>query len=450
MSSLTTQVKVSNSVESILFSQMSTWQKLLKQGNLYEFENQISRCMVDLQNEISESLVKEAAEDLCLPLTERGRRAGGRKIEMRSCTIRLASGHRIEAASPYVKQPKAGWAGSRHLLVRHWGLIGEASPGLYDKVGYCAALGPSYELAHQTLSKFDIQVCQSSVRDLTNRLGEHCARIGEEHLVLKPDEKLAGKRVVISLDGGRTRMREYIEAEEDSRPKKYETPWREPKLFVIDVLDESGRPARYELPIYGVRFAPEALFDLLRSYLSILQIDQAEQIQIIADGAPWIWNYVKPLLEELGVESSRIIETLDYYHASNYVHQLVEQMPKRINKRQRKCYLEQFKEWLWQGQARNIVRQCREIFQRGSQEVKRWINYLDKHRGKMQYTDFERNKLMCGSGIVESAIRRIINLRFKNAATFWNQDTVEKLFCLRAALLSKRWDTLMTNLANVN
>jgi hypothetical protein len=67
----------------------------------------------------------------------------------------------------------------------------------------------------------------------------------------------------------------------------------------------------------------------------------------------------------------------------------------------------------------------------------------------MQYTDFEQNKLMCGSGIVESAIRRIINLRFKNAATFWNQDTVEKLFCLRAALLSKRWDTLINNLANV-
>ena len=449
MSSLTTQVKVSNFIESSLFSQISTWQKLLKEGNLYEFENQISRCMGDLQNEISECLVKEAAEDLSLPLTERGRQEGGRKIEMRSCTIRLASGHSVKVASPYVKQPKEGWQGSRHLLAWHRGIIAGASPGLYDKVGCCAALGPSYDIAYQALNKFGVQISKSSVRDLTNRLGEHCARIGEENLVLKPNETLAGKRVVISLDGGRTRMREYIEPEDGNTAKKYETPWREPKLFVIDVLDESGRPARYELPIYGVRFAPEALFDLLRSYLSILQIDQAEQVQIIADGAPWIWNYIKPLLEELGVESCRIIETLDYYHASNYVHQLVEQMPKRINKRQRKCYLAQFEECLWQGLVQNIVRQCREIFQRGSQEVKRWINYLDKHQEKMQYADFEQNKLMCGSGIVESAIRRIINLRFKNAATFWNQDTVEKLFCLRAALLSKRWDTLMTNLANV-
>jgi hypothetical protein len=64
-------------------------------------------------------------------------------------------------------------------------------------------------------------------------------------------------------------------------------------------------------------------------------------------------------------------------------------MPKRINKRQRKCYLAQFEECLWQGLVQNIVRQCREIFLRGSQEVKRWINYLDKHQEKMQYADFE-------------------------------------------------------------
>lgn len=57
---------------------------------------------------------------------------------------------------------------------------------------------------------------------------------------------------------------------------------------------------------------------------------------------------------------------------------------------------------------------------------------------------------MCGSGIIESAIRRIINLRFKNAATFWDKSTVEKLFCLRAALLARRWDNLIRNIANVN
>ena len=53
---------------------------------------------------------------------------------------------------------------------------------------------------------------------------------------------------------------------------------------------------------------------------------------------------------------------------------------------------------------------------------------------------------MCGSGIIESGIRRIINLRFKNASTFWKKETVEKLYFFRAALLSKRWDIVMDNI----
>ena len=54
---------------------------------------------------------------------------------------------------------------------------------------------------------------------------------------------------------------------------------------------------------------------------------------------------------------------------------------------------------------------------------------------------------MRGSGIIESAIRRIINLRFKNASTFWLADNVEKLYFLRAALVAGRWNIVMDNIA---
>jgi hypothetical protein len=65
----------------------------------------------------------------------------------------------------------------------------------------------------------------------------------------------------------------------------------------------------------------------------------------------------------------------------------------------------------------------------------------------MQYADYESNGLMRGSGIVESAIRRIINLRFKNASTFWLPENVEKLYFLRAALVAGRWNIVMDNIA---
>ena len=77
-------------------------------------------------------------------------------------------------------------------------------------------------------------------------------------------------------------------------------------------------------------------------------------------------------------------------------------------------YLKQFKEWLWAGKSEKIVAACRAIFKERSPEINRWINYLDKHQHRTQYADFKELKLLCGSGIIESAIRRIVNLEFKN------------------------------------
>ena len=108
----------------------------------------------------------------------------------------------------------------------------------------------------------------------------------------------------------------------------------------------------------------------------------------------------------------------------------------------------QFKDWLWQGNADQIIKECRKVYKRPGEVVSKYMDYLDRHQSKMQYADFQEKGCMCGSGIIESGIRRIINLRFKNASTFWEKETVEKLYFLRAALLSKRWDLVMHNLVN--
>lgn len=410
MKILTTTVKISNYLETVLFAHLSELKKNLEQGDLHQFEGQLSIHLRDLGNYISEHLLKATAKELAPKLKAQAKQSGGRKIVDRKLSIRLASGHKIKVVSPYVKQPKEGWEGSRHLLARYWGVLGNASPGLYDKVGYLSALGPSYDVAHQTLNKFGVQIGLSAVRQLNNHLADYIYQQGEAKFVLHPQETLANKRVLIAIDGGRTRLRAYTGQMAASGYETFKTPWCEPKLFVIDVLDQNGRPDRYELPIYGTRFNKSQIYDLLKTYLKRLQIDQAEHIQIIGDGAPWIWNRLGPLLLELNVKPQRITQTLDYYHASQYVHHLVEKLPRRINKQQRKCYLNQFKEWLWQGQCQRIVATCKSLLIRTNKKTRQALNYLTKHQDKTQYFEYEKNKLMYGSGIVESAIRRIINL----------------------------------------
>lgn len=447
---LTTKMKIKKFLEKTLIESIEKWTNKLLEGNLHQYEEMLKESLIKVEEFISEELLMHSSKVLFERLKTAGQKLGGTKIKRRELGIRMSTGQQIKVVSPYVKKSKKNWKGSRHLLANYWRVIKGASPLLCDKVVYLSALCPSYDLAHQTICKFGTKISLSSVRAISNRLASHCFAHGEEHLMLEQGESLAGKRVVISIDGGRTRTRVYNGAFTENGQAKYDTNWKEPKLFVIDVLDQNGQPSRYELPIYGCRFDEKEVLNLLKSYLIKLEIDKAQQVQLLADGAAWIWKNLKPLLESLGVETSRIVETLDYYHASEYIHNLVEHMPNQIGKKKKKAYLKQFKTWLWKGKSKEIIRICRNIYKRPNQLINRWIEYLDKHQKRTQYSVYQENNLMCGSGIIESGIRRIINLRFKNASTFWKKEIVEKLYFFRAALLSKRWNIVINNIVNAN
>ena len=65
------------------------------------------------------------------------------------------------------------------------------------------------------------------------------------------------------MDGGRTRTRVY-EENKRGRIEKFDTPWREPKLFVISTIDENGKINKETKPIYDGCFGDDETFDLLK------------------------------------------------------------------------------------------------------------------------------------------------------------------------------------------
>ena len=69
------------------------------------------------------------------------------------------------------------------------------------------------------------------------------------------------------------------------------------------------------------------------------------------------------------------------------------------------------------------------------------INYLQRHgeAGRMDYAKFRRRHLPVGSGAIESAIRRVINLRMKGNSIFWRKENAEGMLALRGLVLSRRW-----------
>ena len=47
-----------------------------------------------------------------------------------------------------------------------------------------------------------------------------------------------------------------------------------------------------------------------------------------------------------------------------------------------------------------------------------------------------------GSGSMESAVRRVINLRLKGPGIFWREEHAEQMLMLRAYYKSKHWQVL--------
>ncbi len=370
------------------------------------------------------------------------------RLQTATSTVYLSTGEPITFRDLYARKCNEDVPdGHRYVLRRHFSILGESTPKCYSLIGMAAVACPSYDSANELLTHFNLKQCTTRVRNLTNDLGFFCHG-KEADLIVGKGESLKGKRVIISIDGGRCRTRENLEKRNEAGNLQFDSDWREPKLFVIQVLDEKGNLEKESKPIYGIRFNEAEFWELLESVLRKLEIGGADNVQVVADGAPWIWDEIEIFLGRLGVSFSRIKLTLDYYHAATYMGNLIKSLPKSISEKKRKIIEAECKELIWAGKSEEAVEKIALLKKRPTQEELRWRRYLVKHKAKMQYADNEANGWMCGSGIVESAIRRVINQRFKNTGTFWQIKNVERLMFLRGAYLSGRWNTLMTNIVN--
>ena len=76
------------------------------------------------------------------------------------------------------------------------------------------------------------------------------------------------------------------------------------------------------------------------------------------------------------------------------------------------------------------------------------IAYLDRHgeEGHLDYATYRRRGLPVGSGAIESAIQRVINLRLKGNGIFREEKNAEGMLILRGLVLSGRWDEVFAKI----
>lgn len=347
------------------------------------------------------------------------------------------------------------------------------TPGLQSKVARAAALCPSLQFAQQELERDGVPLDVKTVGRIAQQCGEGFLQLRTYELELwragnmPAGTELAGKRVSVQIDGGRTRIRgemrdvvaepeatdadglpcENAPGRSKKRPRKtFDADWREPKLLTIFVHDEQGRMVKKsQATVDGTLLGPDAVAELAAMHLHRLGAAKALSVTFVADGGVWIWDRIASIVRLAKLDGVAIHEVLDCCHAAHHISLAMAALG--MNEQERMPLYREHRTLLRNGQWRRVVDELTELAKDMPEGSRVWteIAYLQKHgdAGRLKYPTFRALGVPLGSGSIESAIRRVVNLRLKSNAMYWREQNAESMLQIRAQVLTNRWDERM-------
>lgn len=394
---------------------------------------------VQIQRSVMHEEVRQEAHELADRCPRKLRDHG-----LRAVRIRPLRGEAVEVQVSYYRA--RGGGRRRRGLYPALVLLGihdRCTPGLSSEVSLLATALGSLEEACRVLGERGLDLNIKTLRAITYRYAQRArAMLAQEDTAL--EASAAGARVVVATDGGRLRLRQdCIALKTDKGRKRYHSPWREPKLLHLYTVDAQGRPERRFVPfIDGTLKGADALFMLLAHYLAKLDIRAAETVLVVADGAHWIWNRVQALFQSLGLKAGQWLELVDFYHAVEHLGKVAASC-KGWSQAERRRWIKKQRHLLRRGHIDWVIEAIQALCRgRRSQALRRERDYFINNRARMAYERMAELKLPLGSGAMESAIRRVVNLRLKGAGIFWHKASAEAMLLLRAYYKVGRWNLL--------
>jgi hypothetical protein len=364
----------------------------------------------------------------------------------RDVTLRTTCGLIIIRATYFSRncdRTKSGQGMYPMLLL--WGVQDHCTAAVVSEISKLVAMLGSLEEVEQVLSDRGQPLDFKTIRTIAYRFAAR-ARAARRAGDLNWGETVAGRRVVLSTDGGRIRIRTTKRGPKTAQGRnRYRTDWREPKLLIISVVDEKGEMDREFLAVIdGTLDGPDAIFKLMELYLRELRITTADKVLFVADGARWIWNRVGAMLRRLGVKPDRVNELVDFYHAVEHLGKIAA-LQRRWSAAERQAWIGRQRRRLLKGGIAEVQATIDAVCgSRPSKALKRERAYFKGNggQGRMDYARVAALKLPIGSGAIESAIRRVVNLRLKGPSIYWHKPSAEAVLLLRSYYKAGRWNHL--------
>jgi hypothetical protein len=334
------------------------------------------------------------------------------------------------------------------------------SPALVREVGRQTALLPSYEMARQQLAEHGLDLDIKEVHGIGQHAGQSALAYRLRELELYRQGQLPaadgkGKRLGAMIDGGRTKLRKTTRKQKGrgqskTQKRRFQTEWREVKQIIVFEMDEQGRMKKDTQSILDGTFGgPDEIMEVLAMRLHQMGASQAEVVAFRTDGAPWIWDRLDWVTRRLGLSAKQVSKGLDWCHAVHHISLALEPI---LEGEERQSVFKTLRQWLkrgsWDKVVEELLERADEAELANDSPVWTAIAYLARHgeNGHLDYATFRRRGLPLGSGAIESAIRRVINLRLKGNGIYWEEENAEAMLMLRGLVLSGRWNQVFAKI----
>lgn len=461
---------LASDVQSALAARLPEWLEARTPAAFRAMELEVAKLAREFADEVMEMLLLSMLADddfqaECCAASRAGAETKLRGTGSRVVEVTLLGGRRTRARVAYLQPDRRGMRGRP----RGHGKRGKGGSGVYPAL---AALGIWFGVTPALADEITRQVTDSdSVRSgraalarrgidlghkqtlrIVNAMGRRCVEQREKWLLdalegpHRSKGALKGKRVVVGIDGGRIRTRVELGGRRNAKTghHRFSADWREPKLFCIYVIAPNGDIEEKFRPIYdGTMENCDGAMVRLAGYLKALGVNEARRLVVVGDGARWIWDAMDTLIATVGISKRRVTEVVDWYHA---VETLGEVADARVQwpPREREAWLKKTKSALHAGDIAGVMSCFDEIaVGRRASAINKHRDYFVRNAARMTYAAFKAKKIPIGSGSVESAIRRVVNMRLKGNGTFWLEENAEAMLLLRSYLKAGRFDDLV-------
>ena len=347
-----------------------------------------------------------------------------------------------------------------------WGVDEQrTTPGVQEHISYLSARLTFEEAAQTMCRSVPIGMSGRQALNLMRPVGAALAASEDQQVMAleaearqarsqpcegQPPQKTI-ERLYIELDGVLARMRrDSVPMEQEEVQRKGDV-YREIKAGAVFRAERGSKRSELASGVYvdtpaedSVRYVARRTakggFGWLLYQLAVDGgLEQAKQVVVLGDGAPWIWN--------LAAEHfPGAVQIVDLYHAKEHVWDVAHAVFGRGTAAgtawaTHACSL------LEEGQSAALVsaiqvlppippepgqaRSCPE----------RAVDYFTTNAARMRYPVFRAQGMHLGSGIAEAACKTIVSTRAKRSGMRWTPEGLDALLPLRTAVLNDVYDS---------